>query len=137
MTMAPQAANNKPEGIDKTPPVMYNASILYSPPNIGEVWGWIATYEPDRLSRMLKEVGEQTAKIALKSFDIAIKAMGVSKPPPEQRLALYRAKPPELWYEQSLKFPWMYEEDRDDWAKLEAKYSVQEAEAILTLPEVT
>ncbi len=135
MTMAPQAANNKPERVSKTPPTMYNASVLYSPPTLGQCWGWIATYEPDRLSRMLKEVGEKTAELALKSFEIAIKAMGVKEPGPEMRLSLYRVKPPELWMEQSAKFPWRFEHDMQDWEALEQKYPQTQPEP--TLPEVT
>ena len=133
MVMQPTPANNKPEGIGNNPPAMYNASVLYSPPTLGYYWGWISYYEPERIPRMLKEVGDRTAELALKSFDIAIKAMGVREPPPEQRLELYRVKPTELWMEQAQKFPWRYEHDMQDWTKLEAEYGPAPA---LTLPEV-
>lgn len=132
--MPPQAANNKPEGIEHNPPVMYNGSILYSPPELGYYWGWIAYYAPEELDSMLKEVGERTAEIALESFEIAIKAMGVHKPPPEQRLALYRVKPVELWMEQQAKFPWQYEKDMEDWQKLEEQYGPPPPETLPELP---
>ncbi len=134
MTQAPVPANNKPENISNNPPAMYSASVLYSPPSLGYYWGWVAYYEPDRIPRMLKEVGERTAELALKTFDVAIKAMGVREAPPEQRLELYRVKPIELWLEQKAKFPWRYEHDLEDWNKLELEYG---APPPASLPEVT
>lgn len=133
MTMP--AANLRPENLLQTPPkAMYEGSVLYTPPSLGYYWGYIAYYEPDRIPRMLKQVGEQTAKMALTAFEIAIKAMGVHEPPPEQRLELYRVKPIDLWMEQKAKFPWRYEHDLADWTKLEAEYGPEPAP---TLPEVT
>src|ERR1700704_6318618 len=136
MTMQ-QGPHLRPENVlHQAPAAMFEGAVLYSPPTMGYYWGWIAYYEPDRIPRMLKHVGEETAKIALKAFDIAIKAMGVTEPGPEDRLALYRAKPIELWHEQQAKFPWRYEHDLQDWTDLEAKYgAVSEAQRILA--EVT
>lgn len=133
MTQAPVPANNKPENLENTPPGMYSASILYQPPTLGFYWGWIAYYAPELIPGMLKEVGERTAEVALESFEVAIKAMGVHEPGPEERLALYRVKPVELWMEQQAKFPWRYEHDMEDWAKLEEKYGPPPPE---TLPEI-
>lgn len=133
MTMPPTAANNKPENIQSDVPAMYQASILYNPPTLGYYWGWCAYYFPEEIPAMLREVGEQTAEIALESFEVAIKAMGVHRPPPEERLQLYRAKSPELWMEQMSKFPWQAEKDMQDWEELEAKYGSPQLE---TLPEV-
>jgi hypothetical protein len=135
MTQAPVAANNKPENITNTPPVMYNASILYSPPTLGQVWGWLAYYEPECIDGLLKEIGTRTAELALESFEIAIKAMGTHEPGPEERLELYRVKPPELWMEQQAKFPWRYEHDMLDWMSLEQRYPLRQEEP--TLPEIT
>lgn len=141
MTQQPmqQGPHLRPENLlSSTPNAMVEAAVLYSPPSLGYYWGWIAYYEPDRIPRMLKQVGEETAKMALKAFEIAIKAMGIHEPPPQERLDLYRVKPQELWMEQQAKFPWRYEHDMADWQALEDKYgAVQEAERILTLPEVT
>ena len=129
MTMGPganapvPAANLRPENISSPgPDVLYQGSVLYTPPTLGFCWGWIAYYEPDRLPRMLKEVGERTAALAIKSFEVAIQAMGVREPPGEDRLALYRVKPPILWAEQQAKFPWRFEHDMADWMRLEARY---------------
>lgn len=133
MTMP--AANLRPENImgKGEPKALFQASVLYSPPDLGYYWGWIAYYEPDRIPAMLREVGEKTAKIALTAFEIAIKAMGVHESGPQERLQLYRVKSQDLWHEQAVKFPWRYEHDMQDWTKLEAEYGPPEPE---TLPEV-
>ena len=133
MTMP--AANLRPENImgNNEPKALFQGSVLYTPPTMGYYWGWISYYEPDRIPRMLKEVGTKTAEMALTAFDIAIKAMGVHEPGPEERLQLYRVKPIELWMEQQAKFPWRYEHDMADWAKLEQNYGPPPPP---TLPEV-
>lgn len=135
MTMPPQSANNKPENLSTQPMGMYNGSLLYNPPELGFYFGWIAYHNPEMLDDILKEIGERTAEIALETFDVAIKAMGVREPPPEQRLELYRVKPPELWMEQQAKFPWRYEHDMQDWMKLEQEYPLTPPAP--TLPEIT
>lgn len=122
MTQAPIPANNKPENIQQNPAAMYQASVLYSPATLGYYWGWCSYYTPEEIPSMLREVGERTAEIALESFEVAIKAMGVHEPGPEERLAIYRVKPYELWLEQQAKFPWRFEHDMEDWTKLEQQY---------------
>ena len=134
MVMQPTAANNKPENINQTPPAMYQASILYSPPDLGYYFGWLAYYAPEEIDGVLKEIGERTAEIALETFDVVIKAMGTREPGPQERLELYRVKPPELWMEQQAKFPWRYERDMQDWMKLEQEYPLNTPAP--TLPEV-
>jgi len=133
MTMP--AANLRPENLmgPNQPKALFQASVLYTPPELGYYWGWIGYYEPDRIPRMLKQVGEETAKMALRAFEVAITAMGVHEPGPEMRLAIYRLKPIELWMEQKAKFPWRYEHDMLDWEKLKAQYG---PEPEPTLPEV-
>lgn len=134
MTMPPQSANNKPENLTRQPMGMYNGSVLYNPPELGYYFGWIAYYAPELLDDILKEIGERTAEIALETFDVAIKAMGVKEPGPEQRLELYRIKPPELWMEQNAKFPWRYEHDLEDWTKLEQQYGPPPEPTLPELP---
>jgi hypothetical protein len=85
---------------------------------------------------MLKEYGERTAALALKSFEVAIAAAGASEPPAEDRLALYRVKPPLLWLEQQAKFPWRFEHDMQDWVRLEERYGPPQVAPPLR-PEVT
>lgn len=120
MTQQPvQGPHLRPENLlSQNPNAMVESAVLYSPPTLGYYWGWIGTYEPDRIPRMLKEVGERTAKLALRSFETAIMAMGVHEPGPQDRLDLYRVKSPDLWREQSMKFPWRFERDMQDWEKL-------------------
>lgn len=130
-----QGPHLRPEDIlTQSPRAMYEGAVLYTPPSLGYYWGWLAYYEPDRLSRALKQVGEQTAKIALTAFNIAIKAMGVTEPGPEERLQLYRVKPIELWQEQQAKFPWRYEHDLQDWTALEAKYGPEPRRMLAEVP---
>lgn len=130
MTNAPHL---RPENaLTQAPEAAFEGAVLYSPPTLGYYWGWISYYEPDRIPRMLKEVGQETAKRALKAFEVAIKAMGLHEPGPQERLQLYRVKPVELWMEQQAKFPFRYERDLEDWTNLEKQYG-QEPQ---TLPEV-
>jgi len=83
MTNQAQQPHLRPENVlTQTPNAAYEGAVLYTPPSLGYYWGWIAYFEPERIKRMLDEVGKKTADMALTAFEIAIKAMGVHEPGP-------------------------------------------------------
>lgn len=127
----PSSVKLRPQNIAQNPNVMFEAAQLYTPPTMGYYFGWLAIHAPDRLPALLKRIGEKTADVALSSFDIAVRAMGVKTPPPKERIAIYRAKaqgsvtagiaPMALWIEQFAKFPWEAQNDWADWSRLEGR----------------
>lgn len=134
----PSSVKLRPQNIAQNPNVMFEAAQLYTPPSLGYYFGWLAIHAPDRLPALLKRIGEKTADVALSSFDIAVRAMGVKTPPPNERIAIYRAKaqgsptagimPMALWIEQRAKFPWEFQKDWLDWERLEGQIIQQPPE---------
>ncbi len=127
----PSTVKLRPENINANPNVMYEGAQLYTPPTLGVYFGWLAIHAPDRLPGLLRRIQKKAGDMALKSFDLAVKAHGVVTPPPAMRQALYRAKatgsqaagiaPMSLWIEQRAKFPWKFQKDWADWERLEGR----------------
>jgi hypothetical protein len=118
---APFTGRLRPQNVTQTPNVMIDQAKLYSPPTLGSYWSWLARKAPERVKPAMKRATERSGRMAMIAWDAALAGLGVSTPPPNERIILYRRKPMELWVEQRAKFPWAFLHDWLDWEKLEGR----------------
>ena len=85
-------------------------------PSVGLAWGKL---DQTGKERVLKEVAKESAVRFAAKIEAYKEATGLRKPPPAQRLEMYRARPGPLWELLRQALPKRYEEQMKDWEALE------------------